>query len=144
MSRKVSVVIPVFNESANIPVITESITRVFEKLPYTLEILFVDDGSSDNSLIVLHKLSAVYSNVFFIHLSKNFGHQNALKAGLDYATGDCVISMDGDMQHPPKLIPELLTHWEHGNDVVYTRRTNSDDLGFMKKLTSTLFYKILN
>jgi len=144
MSRKVSIVVPVFNESVNIPVMTESIIQVFEKLPYTFEILFVDDGSSDDSLIVLHKLSTVYANVFFIHLSRNFGHQSALKAGLDYATGDCVISMDGDMQHPPQLIPELLTQWEHGNDVVYTRRANTDDLGFMKKLTSTLFYKILN
>lgn len=108
MSRKVSIVIPVFNESANIPVVAESISQVFEKLPYTFEILFVDDGSSDDSLIVLHKLSTVYTNVFFIHLSKNFGHQNALKAGLDYATGDCVISMDGDMQHPTSAYPGII------------------------------------
>jgi len=143
MSRKVSIVIPVFNESANIPVVVESIFKTIEKLQYSFEVIFVDDGSSDESLVTAYKLSVAHPNIYYIQLSRNFGHQNALKAGLDYATGDCVISMDGDMQHPPHLIPQLIEHWERGHDVVYTRRIDSD-LTFFKRVTSKLFYKFLN
>ena len=144
MSRRVSIVIPVYNESSNIPVVVASIAEVFEKIPYSFEVLFVDDGSSDDSILTIYKLSVNHPNVFFIQLSRNFGHQNALKAGLDHASGDCIISMDGDMQHPPRLIPELLGHWERGNDVVYTKRADTEDVGFFKRLTSNLFYKLLN
>jgi len=142
--RKVSVVIPVYNESSNVMIIVEAIQSAFQKLLYNHEIIFVNDGSHDDTEELLEEQSRQHGNIFFISLSRNFGHQNALKAGLDHATGDCVISMDGDMQHPPHLIPDLIAKWEEGYDIVYTRRLNSRNTGFFKKKTSWMFYKFIN
>ncbi len=140
---KLSVVIPCYNEEGNIPVIYEKLSEQLSK--YTnYEIIFIDDGSSDNSLSAIKNLSGQNSKVKYISFSRNFGHQPALKAGLDNSTGDCVISMDADMQHPPELIDLLIEKWKEGYDVVYTIRNNEERISLFKKLTSKYFYRILN
>jgi polyisoprenyl-phosphate glycosyltransferase len=143
--KHVNIVVPVFNEEENIPELIAQVQDVFETLPYSYSFIIVDDGSTDNTLDVLRKAAAADKSIRFISLSRNFGHQNALKAGLDHARGDCVISMDGDLQHPPELIPTLLQYWENGYDVVYTLRKDDEaNTGYFKRKTSHLFYKIMN
>lgn len=142
--KKISVVIPSYNEEGNISLLVAKLHSVFQNLSYSYELIFVDDGSSDKTLEILKYLSLNDKNVFYIELSRNFGHQNALKAGLDLAKGDCIISMDGDMQHPPELLPEMIQKWEEGYDVVYTRRLEDKKLSFVKKVTSKGFYKVIN
>ena len=143
-STKISVVIPSFNEEGNIEVMVQSLHYELEKTSFAYELIFVDDGSKDNTLSVLQNLSKTDSKVFFVELSRNFGHQNALMAGLELATGDAIITMDGDMQHPPSLIPDLIKKWEEGYDVVYTRRLEDKNLSVFKKTTSKYFYKFIN
>ena len=114
------------------------------KNKYDFEIIFVNDGSSDLTEEAIEKICRSNPSVFYIEFSRNFGHQNALKAGLDYSSGDCIISMDSDMQHPPHIILQFLEKWEEGYDIVYTRRMVDGNLPLMKRLTSDLFYKFLN
>jgi dolichol-phosphate mannosyltransferase len=142
--KKISIVIPSFNEEGNVNVIISALHDVLKKGNYEYELIFVDDGSSDKTLSILQQMAASDSHLFYIELSRNFGHQNALKAGLDFASGDCIITMDGDMQHPPELIPQLLEKWEDGYDVVYTRRLEDKNLPVFKKITSKYFYKFIN
>lgn len=144
MNKAVSIVVPVHNEENNVSSLVHAIQYIFTKLPYTFNIIFVDDGSTDKTLQSIRKLSCELSFVNYVSFSRNFGHQNALKAGLDMAKGDCVISMDGDMQHPPSLIPEMLQKWEEGNDVVYTVRKEGADISAFKKRSSSVFYRLLN
>jgi glycosyltransferase involved in cell wall biosynthesis len=144
LQKKISVVIPSFNEEGNINIIVKALNEVLQKLNYRYELIFVDDGSSDKTLGILQEISSNDSNVFYIELSRNFGHQNALKAGLDLASGDCIITMDGDMQHPPEMIPKLVEKWEEGFDIVYTRRLEDKNLPAFKKITSKYFYKFIN
>lgn len=143
-NKKVSFVIPVFNEEENIPLLHQELTTVLATLPYRYELIFVDDGSTDQSLPTLKQLAETDNTVFYIELSRNFGHQYALKAGLDLADGDCVISMDCDLQHPPEVIRTLIAKWEEGYDVVYTRRNDNKKLPWLKRKTSQVFYKLLN
>ena len=143
-NKLVSVVIPAFNESENIVRICSEIGEVFSKLNYSYEIILVADGCTDNTMETIKTLISINNNIFFIEFSRNFGHQLALKAGLDYAKGNCVISMDCDLQHPPGLIPELLAKWEEGFEVVYTIRLEDKKLPLGKQLSSRLFYKTLN
>jgi dolichol-phosphate mannosyltransferase len=110
---------------------------------YRYEVIFVDDGSKDDTMEQLRRISTEHKQVFYISFSRNFGHQNALKAGLDKALGDCVITLDGDLQHPPSLIPEMLTIWEQGVEIVYTRRRDDKRLSMMKRYTSGWYGKIL-
>lgn len=143
--KKVSIVIPVFNEEDNIPTVIAAIEDIFQSIAhYDFEIIFVNDGSRDRTLSVLERASAENAKIKYISLSRNFGHQAALKAGYDHAFGNAVISMDGDMQHPPSVIPELLQCWEEGFDIVSTIRDYGDAVGGQKKVTSYFFYKILN
>ena len=144
MKKKVAFVIPACNEQKNIPVLMNEIHEVMEQTPYEYSITFIDDGSTDHSLTVIKKLAEQYSNVFFISLSRNFGHQNALKAGMDNANGDCAIMMDADLQHPPQIVASMLQKWEEGYDVVYTIRKEHMELSLMKRKTSNLFYQIIN
>ena len=144
LQKKISIVIPSFNEEGNIKIIINALNEVLQKLNYRYELIFVDDGSSDKTLSILQAISATDSNVFYIELSRNFGHQNALKAGLDLASGDCIITMDGDMQHPPEMIPQLIEKWEEGYDIIYTRRLEDKNLPAFKKITSKYFYKFIN
>lgn len=142
--RKVSVVIPVFNEVANIQILFQELSVVCSKVSYDFEFIFVDDGSTDGSLEAIKQLANENPRVYYIELSRNFGHQYALKAGLDVSDGDCVISMDCDLQHPPEVILKLISKWEEGFDVVYTRRQPSKNLSWIKRKTSSLFYVLMD
>ncbi len=144
MPKLVSIVIPAHNEEENIIVIVDRIEKVFENLNYDFEILVVDDGGTDRTLEVIEELAQTRSNFFYIEFSRNFGHQPALKAGLDFAKGDCVISLDADLQHPPEMFIHMLEKWEEGYEVVYTRRKEDKRQSFRKRKTSTYFYKLLN
>ena len=144
MNKKISIVVPVCNEQGNIPVLVNALQEVLASVTYPYKIIFIDDGSSDDTLAILKQRANIDSSIFYISLSRNFGHQNALKAGLDIADGDAVIMMDGDMQHPPELIPVMLEMWEKGNDIVYTIRKDHKDLPMMKRKTSTMFYNLIN
>lgn len=145
MKRKISVVVPSYNEEGNIEVLASRLQTALQNFPnYNYEVIFIDDGSADKTLEKLKSLSQMDANFYYLELSRNFGHQNALKAGYDFATGDCIISMDGDMQHPPELIGEFITKWEEGYDVVYSCREYQDDATIFKTKTSDLFYKMIN
>lgn len=144
LDKLISFVIPVYNEAANIELLHRELTSTLQSIPYFYEMIFVDDGSSDESLNIIKRLSEIDSRVYYVQLSRNFGHQHALKAGLDVTQGDCVISMDCDLQHPPEVVKELITKWEQGYDVVYTRRGEDKNLPRLKRKTSSLFYALLN
>lgn len=144
MNKSISIVIPVYNETNNLILMVDAITAAMQPLPYAYNIIFVNDGSTDDSLPFLKQIAATNNKLKYISFSRNFGHQNALKAGLDLSNADAVISMDGDMQHPPALLPTLIKHWEAGNEIVYTVRKEDENLPAIKKFTSNLFYKILN
>lgn len=138
MKKTISIVIPVFNESGNLLPMMEKLNLIFSD-NYQYEIIFVDDGSTDNTLDLLKFIHSANPDVYYISLSRNFGHQNALKAGLDRAKGDCVVTLDGDLQHPPELIPEMIALWESGYEVVYTRRREDKRLSLLKRETSKHF-----
>ncbi len=142
MSKKLTIIIPVYNESSNIFRVVSEISKV--TIPYPYEILFINDGSTDDTELVLKEIACTKKHVFFISFVRNYGHQMALKAGMDAATGDGVISMDGDLQHPPSLIPLLIRKWEEGFDIVITKRQDHKNIPFMKKAMSALFYKVIN
>ncbi|MEA2569199.1 MAG: polyisoprenyl-phosphate glycosyltransferase [Acidobacteriota bacterium] len=144
MQRKLSIVTPVFNEGPQIARFLEELTAVVRQLPYEIEIIAVNDGSTDNTPAILDELCGVYPELGVIHFSRNFGHQAALTAGLDGATGDAVIMMDSDLEHPPSLIPQLVARWEEGFDVVYGVRKRKRELSLFKRVTSRLFYKLMN
>ena len=143
--KKISIVIPAHNEEGNVALVHEKISQVFSGLSnYDFEIIFVNDGSRDQTQQKLEELSRKYDEVKFIEFSRNFGHQPAVKAGMDHAHGNAVISMDGDLQHPPELIPELIKKWEEGNDIVFTVRKYPKEISLFKRRTSDFFYKILS
>ena len=142
--KTVTMVVPVYNEEDNIEHFSNAVEEVMKKLPYDYKILFVNDGSKDRSAEILEKMSAEDVHIQAILLARNYGHQVALTCGLDNAEGDVVITMDGDMQHPPALIPTLLSKWEQGYDVVQTIRETTKGVSFFKKFTSKCYYKILN
>jgi glycosyltransferase involved in cell wall biosynthesis len=140
---KVSVVIPSYNEEDNINALVDRLVPILSHYP-DYEILLVDDGSADNTLEIIQRLSEQHDKVKYLSFSRNFGHQMALKAGLDHATGDCVICMDADLQHPPELIDQMIGKWKEGYDVVYTVREDGTNVPFLKKGTARLFYTFIN
>ncbi len=140
---KVSIIIPALNEAQNIPVLFERINKHLNDSENT-EFIFVDDGSTDNTLDVLRSLAKDDKRVKYISFSRNFGHQPALRAGLEYASGDCGICIDADLQHPPEMLQEMIDKWREGYDVVSTVRMDSASLPWLKRFTSRLFYRTLN
>lgn len=146
MKKNISIVIPSYNEASNIDKLLVALNGVITSLPYSFKIIFVDDGSTDATISKLKEITALQDHVFYVELSRNFGHQNALKAGIDLAksNADAIISMDGDLQHPPQLIPELLAKWEEGYDVVYTIREEDVSLSYFKNKSSKVFYSLMN
>lgn len=140
--KHISIIIPVFNEAQNIPLIAEKIMEYISPNKYHSEIIFIDDGSTDESLYQIKKLCEHYKNIKYISLSRNFGQQAALTAGLDMAKGDAVITMDCDFQDPPEIIQQILEKWEEGFKIIYTRRKIRKD-GFFKKHSARLYYKLL-
>lgn len=143
MSNKYSIdiVIPVYNEEQNIPVLCEKLLGL--NIPLH-KIILVNDGSSDNSLNICKELHAKNSVIEYISFSRNFGHQAALKAGYDFADADCVITMDGDMQHPVEMIEILIAKWFEGYDVVNTIRSDKEEKKLFKKYSSLYYYKLLS
>jgi dolichol-phosphate mannosyltransferase len=139
-----SIIVPVFNEAGVIEQIHARIAAVIDSLPYEVEIYYVDDGSSDQTEAALETLAAQDSRVHPLTLSRNFGHQAALTAGLDHAAGDVIISMDGDGQHPPEMIPQMVELVRQGYDVVQAQRIEEDQAISFKKITSEVFYRLLN
>lgn len=142
--KRISIVVPVYNEEDNIAHFTECVERVMDALPYAYEILFIDDGSCDRSRAILLELGARDPCVQSIFLARNSGHQIALTCGTDHAEGDAVITMDGDMQHPPELLPVLLKKWEAGCEIVQTVRISTEGVSAFKRLTSKYYYRLLN
>jgi len=142
--KMLSLVIPVYNEEKNVPLITEKIGEVFQGLSYEYEIIFVNDGSSDKSLEIITALAKENFHVRAIDFSRNFGKEVATSAGCHYAKGDAVITLDADLQHPPEIILEFLELWEKGAEVVYTVRKTNKGAGFFKKCSSGIFYWIFN
>lgn len=140
---KVSVVVPAYNEEGNLPLLTDQLQHVL-KAYHDYEIILVNDGSQDHTLKVAKELHEKNPHIQYISLSRNFGHQYALKAGMDKASGDVVISMDADMQHPVDLIPQMIQNWQDGYDIVYTIRQDQKTEGAFKRLTSRSFYKVFN
>lgn len=142
--KLISIVVPVFNEQESLEVFYREVCSYMEKLNYSFEILFIDDGSTDQTAFILHRLAQQDSRVRGIFLARNFGHQVALSCGLDYAKGAAVITMDGDMQHPPAMLPILLQKWEESFEVVQTIRVDTQGVSWFKKISSSLFYRLIN
>lgn len=139
-----TIVIPVYNEADNLHQLYLRLQKVLPQLGLDYEIIAVDDGSNDKSLDVLEDLRRLDEHLKIIALSRNFGHQAALTAGMDYASGRACITLDADLQHPPEIIPALVQKWKEGYDVVYTIRNQTEKGGLFKKASSTLFYKFIN
>ena len=144
IATSLDLVIPVFNEEAVIEAFHERLVRAIKPLKYQVGILYVNDGSVDKTQQKLIAIAKKDSRVRVIEFSRNFGHQAALTAGLDHADADFVISLDGDGQHPPELIGQLLEMAEQGAEVVLTRRLDQENLSAFKRMTSGLFYKMVN
>jgi glycosyltransferase involved in cell wall biosynthesis len=140
---EISVVIPAFNEEESLPALLPLVRSEIAKHG-TFEIIVVDDGSADGTLEFLVKAAAADPALRYVSLSRNFGHQAALRAGLAYSSGRCVISMDADMQHPVALLGQMIARWRDGYLVVSTVRIDPPSLPLMKRLTSVAFYKFIN
>jgi glycosyltransferase involved in cell wall biosynthesis len=146
MTQVLSIVSPAYNEEQNLVSFWNALVGVLDRelSEYAWEILFVDDGSQDGTRDVLRALRGADMRVRWIGLSRNFGHQAALTAALERASGDAVITMDSDLQHPPELIPQLVSCWRSGYDLVLTVREEDPDLGWWKRFTSRAFYLFVN
>lgn len=142
--KKISIIIPVYNEEEALPHLIKRLIPIIDDIDnYEFELLFVDDGSSDNTNMLVKGYRQKDKRISYISFSRNFGKEIALIAGMDYATGDAVIFMDADLQDPPELIPELIKYWEEGYDDVYARRRSRRGESFMKKFTSKMYYRVL-
>lgn len=145
MSKKIiSIVLPSYNEEENIHLIYKELLKNIDTKKFDYELVFVNDGSRDQTWSEIRKLSLKDSRVHGINFSRNFGHHAALEAGLQVVKGDVILMMDADLQHPPTLIPYLIKEWEKGNDIVNTVRLATENVGLLKKLPSMMFYKVLN
>ncbi|WP_163150405.1 glycosyltransferase family 2 protein [Anoxybacillus sp. MB8] len=140
---KYSVVIPVYNEALVIRETYKRLKRVMEQTDGVYELLFVNDGSKDETLDMLKELAVRDDTVKYLDFSRNFGHQIAITAGMDYASGEAIVIIDADLQDPPELILEMIGKWKEGYDVVYAKRTKRKGETFFKKATAYAFYRLL-
>ena len=140
----ISIVIPLFNEEEVLPSFHKSLAAMLQSLPHEYEVWYVVDGCTDGTSEIVLKAHKEDERIKLLELSRNYGHQAALTAGLDYATGDIVITMDGDGQHPPNIIPKLIDAYEQGYDVVLTQRRSIGENSYFVKLFSRTFYKLIN
>lgn len=142
--KKISIIIPAYNEEESLPLLYDRINKLTQSMQnYEFEILFVNDGSKDKTLEIIKMLRRSDNRVSYVDFSRNFGKEIAMIAGVDYATGDCAVFMDADLQDPPELIPELVKYWEEGYDDVYAKRKSRKGETWLKKFTSKMYYKIL-
>ena len=143
--KKISIIIPMYNEKEVANECYNRLLNVCKSLEhYEYEIIFIDDGSKDDTLQILAQIAEKDKHVKIISFSRNFGHQAAVTAGLKYVTGDCVFIIDADLQDPPELLPEMIKLWEDGNDVIYGKRKKRAGESKFKLFTADLFYKTLN
>lgn len=143
--KSILISVPAYNEEANVYPLYEAIQKATQSLRenYSFEILFINDGSSDDTVEVVKKLIKESDNVSLVNLSRNYGKEIAMAAGFDYSTHDAVITIDADLQHPPTLIKEMIDLWELGYEDVYAKRKERHGESYFKKTTSKLFYKVL-
>ena len=142
--KKISILIPCFNEEKTLPLLYPELVKLMEGQPgYEWEIMFVNDGSIDGTLQYLKQLRQQDKRVNYVDLSRNFGKEAAMLAGFDYVTGDCMVIIDADLQHPPTLIPEMIHWWEQGYDDVYAKRKSRGKESWLRKRLSLMFYRML-
>ena len=142
--KKITIIIPAYNEEESLPHLYERLEKLMSSMEhYEFEILFVNDGSKDNTINLIKEYREKDNRICYVDFSRNFGKEIAMIAGLDYATGDCVIFMDADLQDPPELIPELVKYWEEGYDDVYAKRSSRKGETWLKKFTSKMYYRVL-
>ena len=143
-AKLLSVIVPAYNEAEVLPEFHRRLSHTLSRLDLDSEIIYVNDGSKDSTVVILYALQKDDSRVTIIDLSRNFGKEIAMTAGLDHASGDAVVVIDADLQDPPELIHELVKHWRDGYDDVYAKRSTRDGESFMKRATAHLFYRLLH
>lgn len=142
--KRISVLVPCYNEEASLPLLYTELVKVMNSCQsYDWEVLFINDGSRDNTLSVIKDLRQMDMRVSYVDLSRNFGKENAMLAGFDYVTGDCMVIMDADLQHPPHVILKMLEKWEEGYEDVYAKRITRGKESWIRKKASLLFYSLL-
>ena len=142
--KRVSILVPCYNESESLPLLIKELNQVVsEHQQYQWEFLFVNDGSTDDTLRVLRDARFTNNKVNYIDLSRNYGKEVAMMAGFDHVKGDCTIIMDADLQHPPRIIPQMIAKWEKGYDDVYARRLSRGKESWLRRALSILYYRIL-
>lgn len=139
-----SVILPSYNEEKNLPLVYKELRHYIDRKRFEYEIIFINDGSKDNTWAVIEELAEQDKSVRGINFSRNCGHAAALEAGLTHAQGDLIVMMDADLQHPPELIPKLIASYDKGHDIVNTVRLSTEDAGIFKKLSSKGFYWFIN
>ncbi|MEG0565017.1 MAG: glycosyltransferase family 2 protein [Hungatella sp.] len=144
MEKKLSVVVSVYNEEAALKQFYAETKKVLDQISWDYELLFINDGSGDGSLRILYELTEADPRVALVNFSRNFGHEAAMIAGIDFATGDAIVCMDADLQHPPECIPEILKKLEEGYEVISMVRTKNTSAGWFKNLASSAFYHLIN
>ena len=144
MSKKISILVPCYNEEKSLPLLYDALQKVAtESAAYDWEYLFINDGSRDNTLSVLKQLRNRDERCCYVDLSRNYGKEVAMLAGFDYVTGDAVVIMDADLQHPPHVVPQMIGKWEEGYDDVYARRLTRGKESWLRKRLSLAYYKLL-
>jgi glycosyltransferase involved in cell wall biosynthesis len=144
MEKSISIIVPVYNEEDVVQVFYQKMSAILDGLPdYSFEIMFINDGSSDKTQEVVERLACLDARVCGISLSRNFGKEAAMTAGLDNASGDAVVIFDVDLQDPPELLLKFVEHWEQGHDVVYAKRSHRDGESWLKKTTAAAFYRVI-
>ena len=143
-TKLVTILVPAYNEQEVLHMLYDRLKNIMDNLSnYDFEVLLVNDGSKDNTLHVMKELRSMDPRICYLNLSRNYGKETAMIAGLDYAKGNCVIIIDADLQDPPELIPDMLKLWEEGYDDVYAKRKSRKGESFLKKFTSKMYYKML-
>lgn len=143
--KKISILVPCYNEEKSLPLLYPELKALMDtETSYDFEVLFVNDGSKDNTLNLIKALREADERISYVNLSRNFGKENAMLAGFDYVTGDCMVIIDADLQDPPSLIPQMVKYWEKGYKDVYAKRANRGQESWLRKQFSLLFYRILD
>jgi glycosyltransferase involved in cell wall biosynthesis len=145
MKKLITIMIPAYNEEKVLPQLFTRLNDLAKNNPaYDFEFLFINDGSKDRTMKIIKDEAAQNSQISYINLSRNFGKENAMLAGFDYAKGDALVIIDADLQDPPELIPKMIKFWEQGYDDVYAKRESRDGESWLKKATSKWFYSVLD